>query len=311
MGEDAPDAERSGAGIPGTGIPGAGIPGAGTPGVRRPGGGTPGAGDGAPPSAPPVRITDPDDPAIALFRDIKERDRIGRQGIFIAEGLSVLTVLLTRSPLETHAILVDEARVARLPVLEARGAVPLYVAPQSVLDTIAGFHLHRGILAAGRVPPPRPLAGLPDGPLRLPVLVNLANHDNVGGIYRNAAAFGAAGVAIDATTAHPFYRKAIRVGAGAPLTVPTYSAGEDPVGALTAAGVTVYALTPRAEARLGRAPLAPRAAFLLGTEGPGLPAPMIERAEPLAIEIAAGVDSLNVAASAGIVLHAHAVQHGL
>lgn len=263
------------------------------------------------PPAGPIRVTDPDDPAIALFRDIKERDRIGRDGIFIAEGLSVLTVLLTRSPLATLAILVEESRVPRLPVLAQRGTAPLYVAPQAVLDTIAGFHLHRGILAAGRVPAPRALAGLPAGPLRLPVLINLANHDNVGGIYRNAAAFGATGVAVDATTAHPFYRKAIRVGAGAPLTVPTYAAGPDPMGALEAAHVTVYALTPRADARLGHTALAPRAAFLLGTEGPGLPDGMIARASPLAIEIAPGVDSLNVAATAGIVLHAHAVQHGL
>ncbi|UOM35166.1 RNA methyltransferase [Acuticoccus sp. I52.16.1] len=262
-------------------------------------------------SPPPIRVTDPDDPAIALFRDIRERDRIGRDGVFIAEGLSVLTVLLERSPLETLALLVEESRVARLPVLARRGAAPLYVAPQSVVDTIAGFHLHRGILAAGRVPAPRPLAALPAGPLRLPVLVNLANHDNVGGIYRNAAAFGAAGVAIDATTANPFYRKAIRVGAGAPLTVPTYTAGDDLVAALRAAGLTPYALTPGADARLGATPLAERAAFLLGTEGPGLPEALIASAEPLAIAIAPGVDSLNVATTAGIALHAHALQHGL
>ncbi|WP_202913255.1 TrmH family RNA methyltransferase [Acuticoccus sediminis] len=242
---------------------------------------------------------------------MKERDRIGRQGIFIAEGLSVLTVLLTRSPLETLAILVEESRVDRLPVLAERGTAPLYVAPQAVLDGIAGFHLHRGILAAGRVPAPRPLSALPHGPLRLPVCVNLANHDNVGGIYRNAAAFGAAGVAVDATTANPFYRKAIRVGAGAPLTVPTYAVGDDILGELREAGITPYALTPQAGASLGAAPLAARAAFLLGTEGPGLPDPLIGGCEPLAIRIAPGVDSLNVATTAGIVLHAHALQHGL
>lgn len=261
---------------------------------------------------PPIPVTDSDDPLIALFRDVKERDRVGREGLFVAEGLSVLTVLLTRSQAETVAILVEAERAARLPVLEQRGAVPLYVAPQRLLDAIAGFHLHRGILAVGRIPPPLAVGALPAGPLRVPVCVNLANHDNVGGVYRNAAAFAAAAVAVDATTADPFYRKAIRVGVGAPLVVPTVRGEADAlIAALHAAGVTPYALSPRAGRRLGEAPLAPRAAFLLGTEGAGLPEALLAAAEPLAIPIATGFDSLNVAATSAIVLHAHAAQHGL
>lgn len=263
--------------------------------------------------APTERVTDRDDPRIAVFRDVKERDLVGREGVFIAEGLSVLTVLLTRSPLETLAVLVEETRVSRLPVLERRGAAPLYVAPQAVLDSIAGFHLHRGILAAGRVPPSPPLAAvLPAGPLRLPVLVGLSNHDNVGGVYRNAAAFGACAVAMDPRTADPFYRKAIRVGVGAPLVVPTVRGEMDKlVAGLREAEVTLYALTPSASRSLGTAPLAPRAAFLLGTEGDGLPQELIARAEPLAVGIMPNFDSLNVATTSGIVLHDHAVTHGL
>ncbi len=180
--------------------------------------------------ADPIAITDPDDPRIAVFTALQERDRIGRDGVFIAEGATVLTVLLD-STLVTDAILIEEGRVPRLPVLDARGDAPLYVAPQAVLDRIAGYHLHRGILAAGRIPPPVTVADLPAGPLRLPVLVGLSNHDNVGGIYRNAAAFGAAAVAIDATTANPFYRKAIRVGVGAPLIVPTLRTDDVPAPA--------------------------------------------------------------------------------
>jgi len=263
--------------------------------------------------APTERITDRDDPRIAVFRDVKERDLVGREGVFIAEGLSVLTVLLTRSPMETLAILVEETRALRLPVLEHRGRAPLYVAPQAVVDSIAGFHLHRGILAAGRVPPSPPLASvLPAGPLRLPVLVGLSNHDNVGGVYRNAAAFRACAVAMDTRTADPFYRKAIRVGVGASLLVPTVRTDiQALLTALGVAGVTPYALTPRAAPPVGTASLAPRAAFLLGTEGEGLPETVIAAAEPLRVPIAPGFDSLNVATTSGIVLHAHAVAHGL
>ncbi|WP_108663313.1 TrmH family RNA methyltransferase [Acuticoccus kandeliae] len=262
-------------------------------------------------AAPPIRITDRDAPEIALFREVRERDLVGREGVFIAEGLSVLNVLL-RSSLSVRAILVEEGRLSRLPVLEARGATPLYVAPQDVLDAIAGFHLHRGILAAAEVPASADLAVLPEtGPLRLPVLVTLANHDNVGGIYRNAAAFGAAAVAIDARTADPFYRKAIRVGVGAPLIVPTIrtESAEALLPVLAARDITPYALTPRATRFVGEAPLAPRAAFFLGTEGEGLPDALIDAAEPLAIRIAPGFDSLNVAAASAVALHAHAIAH--
>jgi tRNA G18 (ribose-2'-O)-methylase SpoU len=260
-----------------------------------------------------VRVSDPDDERIALFRDIRERDLVGREGVFIAEGLSVLNVLLTRSPLTTLAVLVEESRAPRLPVLAHRGDAPLFVAPQAVLDRIAGFHLHRGILAAGRVPDPPPLAAvLPDGPLRLPVLVGLSNHDNVGGVYRNAAAFGACAVAVDPRTADPFYRKAIRVGVGAPLMVPTVRREAlELVEALTAAGVSVYALTPKAGTKIDRAQLARRAAFLLGTEGAGLPERLIAAAHPLSVRISSAFDSLNVATTSGIVLHAHAATHGL
>ena len=269
----------------------------------------------APPS-PPERITDADDPRICVFRNVRERDLVGRQGIFIAEGLSVLTALLTRSHCERLSILVEEGRAARLTVLAERGATPLYVAPQAVIDRIAGFHLHRGILAAGRVPPSPPLASIlerrPHAPLRLPVLVGLSNHDNVGGAYRNAAAFGACGVVVDPHTADPFYRKAIRVGVGAPLVVPTVRmAAAELIEAARAANVTVYALTPRAERAVGETALAPRAAFLLGTEGPGLPDALVKSATPLAVRIGSDLDSLNVATTSGIVLHAHAACHGL
>ena len=261
---------------------------------------------------PPIAITDRDDPRIAVFQSLKERDRIGRDGIFIAEGATVLAVFL-RAPVERLAILVEEGRVERLPMLAGRGATPLYVAPQGVLDGIAGYHLHRGILAAGRIPVSASVAALPAGPLRLPVLVGLANHDNVGGIYRNAAAFGAAAVAIDGGSADPFYRKAIRVGVGAPLIMPSIRFGDGGalLTALREAGVTPYALSPGAADVLGATPLAPRAAFLLGTEGPGLPEGLMAAAMPLRIAIAAGFDSLNVATTSGIALHAHVLEHGL
>src|SRR5690606_6667624 len=102
-------------------------------------------------------------------------------------------------------------------------AVPVYVAGREVMDQIAGFPIHRGVLALGlrgkRHTPQELLAGLPPRALIL-VLAGISNHDNVGSIFRNAAAFGADAVLLDGQCCDPLYRKSIRVSVGAALRVP-------------------------------------------------------------------------------------------
>jgi len=259
---------------------------------------------------PIIRIDDPADPRIAAFRDVRERDVAGRENGFIAEGEVVLRVLSRTTLYRTRAVLLAEKRVEKLaPLVGAFSAdVPIYWAGQAVMDAIAGFPIHRGILAFGeRGDPPAPDALLADLPARAIVLAlfGIANHDNIGGIFRNAAAFGADAVLIDATCCDPLYRKAIRVSVGGALTVPftRLGGGEDAVGLLARHGFETLALSPAGATRL--ADLAPpaRAAVLLGAEGPGLPDAVLARADAIAIPMAGGFDSLNVATTSGIVLH--------
>ncbi|HST91408.1 MAG TPA: RNA methyltransferase, partial [Brevundimonas sp.] len=164
-----------------------------------------------------IRIEQPDDPRIAGFRDIRERDLTGRRGLFVAEGEVVLNVLTSPQSLcRPVSILLDRKRVDALGGVLARVAddTPVFVADQAVLDTIAGFHLHRGILALGEKPSPVGLETCLDalGPEAVVVAAcGIGNHDNMGGIFRNAAAFGAAAVVLDASCCDPLYRKAIRV----------------------------------------------------------------------------------------------------
>jgi tRNA G18 (ribose-2'-O)-methylase SpoU len=258
-----------------------------------------------------IRIDNPDDPRIAGFRDIRERDLTGRQGLFVAEGEVVLNVLTSeRSLCRPVALLLDSKRVDGLAGVLARvdEETPVYVADQPVLDAIAGFHLHRGILALGRKPAPRSLeACLADlGPDAVVVAAcGIGNHDNMGGLFRNAAAFGAAAVLLDAHCCDPFYRKAIRVSVGAVLRTPT-AVGLDPAGmiaGLTAAGFRVWALTPGAGVSLETAPRGGRVAIVLGPEGPGLSAAVIGLCRPLSIPMSGGFDSLNVSVASGIALH--------
>jgi len=258
-----------------------------------------------------IRIDDPGDPRIAGFRDIRERDLTGRQGLFVAEGEVVLNVLTSPQSLSRPvAILLDQKRVEGLGGVLARVAAdtPVYAAPQAVLDSIAGFHLHRGILALGEKPAERDLEDClaPLGPDAVVVAAcGIGNHDNIGGVFRNAAAFGAGAVLLDDRCCDPFYRKAIRVSVGAVLRTPMATGLEagEMVERLKAAGFTVMALTPGARHPLEAAPRGGRVAILLGPEGPGLSEALIARCQPVGIRMSGGFDSLNVSVASGIALH--------
>lgn len=262
-----------------------------------------------------IPIDDPDDPRIADYRDIRERDLVGRRDLFVAEGEVVLAALIASTRHRPLSLLLDRRRLDGLATLLARldPAVPVYAAARPVLDAIAGFPLHRGILALGRRAAPVGaadlLAGLPPRALVVAAL-GIANHDNVGGLFRNAAAFGADAVLLDAGCCDPFYRKAIRVSVGHVLGLAQarFAVAEDPVATLTAAGFEVLSLSPSGSERLVDVVRTPRTAILLGTEGPGLPADVLARTRQVAIPMAAGVDSLNVAVTSGIVLHHLAMQ---
>lgn len=264
-----------------------------------------------PPVPTPIPINDPLDPRVAAYREVRERDLVGRDGHFIAEGEVVLRVLLgPRSRHKAVSLLIADTRVAALaPLLDTvPDDVPVYAAGRDVLDTIAGFPLHRGILALGRaakpVPPEALLAAA--GPRALVVvLVGIGNHDNLGGIFRNAAAFGADAVLLDATCCDPLYRKAIRVSVGNTLAVPfaRLPPEADPVALLDHHQVTPVALSPSGAHVLSALPRPDRVAALFGTEGPGLPPDLLARCRTARIPMAPGIDSLNVATTSGIVLH--------
>ena len=127
--------------------------------------------------------------------------------------------------------------------------VPVYVANRAVMDAIVGFPIHRGVLAVARrapLPPAEELLSRMPGSALVVGLIGLANHDNVGGIFRNAAAFGASAVLLDPETCDPLYRKAIRVSVGGALVVPftRVPSVDAMVEALQAAAFEIIALSP-------------------------------------------------------------------
>jgi tRNA G18 (ribose-2'-O)-methylase SpoU len=262
----------------------------------------------------PVAIHTPDDPAIAEFSGIRERDLTRDRGQFIAEGTVVLSMLA-----KAH-VSGDSFRMKKLLLLENRvqgladqvNALPddvaVYVASADVIDKIAGFHLHRGVLALGeRLDPPLltdALAALPQKALVV-LTIGLSNHDNIGAIFRNAAAFGADLVLLDQTCCDPLYRKAIRVSVGSVLTVPWLRTGtpENHLEKLKQHGFALWGLSPDGTHDMRDIPATDRIALVVGAEGPGLPKHVLDSITTARISQKRTLDSLNVATATGIALH--------
>ena len=258
----------------------------------------------------PIRIDDPRDPRVAAYLDIRERDLAGRQGRFVAEGKVVLDLLLSSGRFGAESVLVLENRLGGLNDIlhKAPPDLPVYVVTSAVMDAIAGFHMHRGILAIGRKEAPQAagplLDALPDQALVV-VLVGIANHDNMGAIFRNAAAFGADAVLMDATCCDPLYRKAIRVSVGAALKIPFASFADTSgfTAMLAERRFEQFALSPHGRIDMRDARPAERLALYLGTEGEGLPQNLLACLQTVRITMSKGFDSLNVAAASAIALH--------
>src|SRR5688572_7134252 len=259
----------------------------------------------------PVVITDPDDPRVADFRDLKAGDRPEGTprwgGPVIVEGVPAVERLLA-SPYRVRSVFGVPGRVAALDVPDG---VAAYEADKWVLSEVIGFRLTRGVLASADRRPPADLDELlagpdPAAPRRLAVLEALNDAENLGSIARSALALGVEGLLLDPRCADPLYRRSVRVSMGHVLALPFAVLTDWPgdLARLHDAGYLTVALTP-AEGAVDLddvdAREHPRTAVLLGAEGPGLTAAAQQAARVRArIRMRAGVDSLGVAAAAAI-----------
>ena len=247
------------------------------------------------------------------YRSLADPDLLRSHGLFVAEGRLVVSRVVEDGRYRVRSLLVNEAARADLAASLARldDAVPIYLCETRGFLDITGFNIHRGCLALVERPPETPLDAVLASGSRVVVLDGVTNADNVGGVFRNAAAFHANGVVLSPTACDPLYRKAIRTSMGAVLQVPFARAGEWPaaLSAVRAAGFTIVALTPgEASEPLERFTARPRPskiALVVGSEGTGL-TPMVEAAADyrVRIPISDAVDSLNLSVAAGIALYA-------
>jgi tRNA G18 (ribose-2'-O)-methylase SpoU len=261
----------------------------------------------------PVTVTpveDPHDPRIAAYRNLGDAELLRQRGLFVAEGRLVVERVLADHRCTIDSVLLNAASLEALrPVIEASTDVTVFECPTAAFEAITGFDIHRGCLALVRRPPALRWPDAVGSASLIVVLEGVTNADNVGGVFRNAAAFAAGAVLLSPTCCDPLYRKSIRTSMGHVLRVP-FARLEPWPGALRevrAAGFTVAALSPREPAMTLDAFAAARAgdrvALLVGAEGPGLSAGAEHAADVrVRIPISDEVDSLNLAVATGIAL---------
>jgi tRNA G18 (ribose-2'-O)-methylase SpoU len=286
---------------------------------------------------PLLRVEDFGDPALELYRQLNNpagRIRLeADRSVFVVEGKLAVQRLLS-SEYSVRSLLVDDHQVTAagdlVAATRAQGA-PVFVGSRALVAETVGFALHRGVVAVANRPTPvssaRLLAAVAEtsaseaGPPLVAVLEGLNDHENIGALFRNAAAFGLSGVLLDPTCADPLYRRSIRVSVGYVLHMPFARLSPWPAGLrdVRAAGYVVAALVPRPDhagqapvlslselkARMARGGRPLGVALLLGAEGGGLTDAALAGSDVIvSIPMADGIDSLNVATAAAVAFHA-------
>jgi tRNA G18 (ribose-2'-O)-methylase SpoU len=264
-------------------------------------------------------IDDPTDPRLDDYRHLTDRSARAAveassapQGIFVVEGALALEQLL-RSEHRVRSVLLTSARAKSLgglvDDLAPDRVEQVLVAPREVLAEVTGYDVHRGVLAAALRPAPLDPATLLEGARRVLVVEGVTDNENVGALFRNAAAFGTDAVLLDGACTDPLYRRSIRVSSGWTLRLP-HARVPDVGSALElcrAAGLRSVALSPRpdvlaVDVAAARGLLDDPVAVVVGAEGAGLGEEALEGVDVVVrIPMAGEVDSLNVATAYAVV----------
>lgn len=232
------------------------------------------------------------------------------EGLYLAESTKVIERAISAGH-TPRSLLVLEEWIPKLQLmLEAFPDVPVFVGESAQLEALTGFHMHRGALASMHRPAPLDPAELLASSRRVVVLEDLADHTNVGAIFRSIAALGADAVLLSPGCADPLYRRSVRVSMGAVLQVPWARLPDWPEAGpmIRDAGYELAAFALRDDAQdLAEfvQDLPPKLALMFGSEGPGLSRRALASSTcSIVIPMEHDVDSLNVATAAALALWA-------
>lgn len=269
-----------------------------------------------------ILISDPADPRLDDFRDLNHSDSRpdlpGGKGLVVAEGPLVVGRLL-ESRFPVRAIVGFKNKLdsffasfqAENSGVDLSG-IPIYEVTRETLATVAGFDMHRGLLATADRVVEDSVASVLEGARTVVVLEGVGDHENIGSMFRNAAGMGVDAILFGNGCADPLYRRVVRVSMGHVLRLPfahlegSYTTWQRSLEELSQAGFHLVSLTPDPaavhleDALKGR----DKVALLVGAEGPGLTEHAMRATDVRArIPMAPGTDSLNLATSAAIAFY--------
>jgi tRNA G18 (ribose-2'-O)-methylase SpoU len=231
-------------------------------------------------------------------------------GLYIAESHKVIARALAAGHIPRSILLQEQWIPDVTPLLADFPDVPVYVGSATTLESLTGYHMHRGALAAMHRPALARMDDLIRDATRIVILEDIVDHTNVGAIFRAVAGIGADAVLITPRCADPLYRRSVRVSMGTVLQVPWTRMPEWPEARriLDSAGfhVAALALDDRAITLDDFAANLPaKVALTLGAEGDGLSRQALDAADStVVIPMMHGVDSLNVASASAVALWA-------
>ena len=257
---------------------------------------------------PVERVSNLDDPRIAVYRSLKATNQTRGLDQFVVEGEKLVSRLLT-SRFPTVSILATDRFVHRLAdALPEHVAV--YVVPLEQIHSLVGFPFHRGVLACGRRvawPSCQEIVHSAGTKLTLVFCPKLSNPENLGAIARIADVFAIDAIVAGPSCPDPLSRRVLRVSMGSVLRLPVLIA-ENPLDLADLIrrelDVEFWAAVASPQARPFDTIARPsRLALVLGDEDQGVSEEWIERCrQSVTIPMRPGASSLNVAVAAGILL---------
>ncbi|MGH3423890.1 MAG: TrmH family RNA methyltransferase, partial [Nocardioidaceae bacterium] len=254
-----------------------------------------------------VRVDDPGDPRLRDYvdlRDVQLRKLLeSERGIFLAEGEKVVRRAIESGHVPRSFLMAPRWLETLADVLDRTDA-PCYVVAEDTIESLTGFHVHRGALAALERRSLPPVESVLTAAERIAVIEDVVDHTNVGAIFRSVAALGFDAVVLSPRCADPLYRRSIKVAMGSVFWLP-YARVDDWYGfpdLLREHGYTTVAMSLGDDATdLRDLRVEGKVALLVGSEGHGLTPRWTAAADlRVRIEMAADIDSLNVAAATAI-----------
>ena len=246
-------------------------------------------------------------PGIEVFGTLTEaqlRNKLdAERGLFIAESPKVIRVAL-QAGYQPQALLCERKHITgdAADIIAACGDIPIYTGERQLLAQLTGYTLTRGVLCAMRRKPEPKLEDVLRDAHRICIIDAVCDTTNIGAIFRSAAALGIDAVLLTRNSCDPLNRRAVRVSMGSVFLVPwTWLDSYDTLRslgyqtaamALTDKSISLDDPVLKQQERL---------AFIMGTEGDGLPQQTITNADfTVRIPMSHQVDSLNVAAAAAV-----------